>query len=85
MFDIRRRQYNLVWAEIGFNSANVKSRNAFEYKVDLIGPVVRMTLLLLTWFETIDVREHPLGLKQIDLLHFVSRKGELILYVLGLH
>jgi hypothetical protein len=26
-----------------------------------------------------------LGLKQIDFLHFVSRKGELILYVLGLH
>jgi hypothetical protein len=26
-----------------------------------------------------------LGLKQIDLLHFVSRKGELFLYVLGLH
>jgi hypothetical protein len=46
---------------------------------------VRVRLLFLSWFKTIQITEHALGLKEIDLIHFLGLKRLLTYDVLDIH
>jgi hypothetical protein len=85
VFNISRREHDLIRTKISLVVPDVKPASAFHHKVDFVGAGVRVTLLLLAWFKTIDVCEHPFTVEQIHLLHLLRGEAALRTYVLTLH
>ena len=85
MVNIRRREHDLIRTQVTLIVANVEPAGAFNHQVDLVRARVRVTPLLLTRLETIDLGEHPFGLEQIHLLHLLRGETAFGLYVPGFH
>src|SRR5947209_5356364 len=82
---IRSRDHRLTDAEFLLVAGNMEHTFAAKNKIDLIRFGMRVDTLILPGFQTIDVEEVLLGIKQRNLLHLLIRKTDETFYVSNFH